>query len=130
MVTDFCIDDLEEAIKHYGVPEIFNTDQGAQFTSAAFTDVLKSANVKISMDGKGRWVDNVIFDRFWRSLKHEDVYLKAYDSVNEACVSIREYIDFYNAERKQQTFEKMPGQAYFGIEVLLKAAYILNTECA
>jgi putative transposase len=95
MATDFCIDALEEAIKRYGAPEIFNTDQGAQFTSDAFTDVLKASNVKISMDGKGRWVDNVIIERFWRSLKYEDVYLKAYDSVNEARVSIRKYIDFY-----------------------------------
>ena len=84
MATDFCIDALEEAIKRYGAPEIFNTDQGAQFTSDAFTDVLKAANVKISMDGKGRWVDNVMIERFWRSLKYKDVYLTAYDSVNEA----------------------------------------------
>ena len=122
MATDFCIDALEEAIKRYGAPEIFNTDQGAQFTSDAFTDVLKTANVKISMDGKGRWVDNVMIERFWRSLKYEDVYLKAYDSVNEARVSIRKYIDFYNAERKHQTLEKTPDQAYFGIEALPKAA--------
>jgi putative transposase len=122
MATDFCIDALEEAIKRYGAPEIFNTDQGAQFTSDAFTDVLKSANVKISMDGKGRWVDNVMIERFWRSLKHEDVYLKAYDSVNEARVSIREYIDFYSAERKHQTLKKTPDQAYFRIEALPKAA--------
>jgi putative transposase len=122
MATDFCIDALEEAIKRYGAPEIFNTDQGAQFTSDAFTDVLKAANVKISMDGKGRWVDNVMIERFWRSLKYEDVYLKAYDSVNEARVSIRKYIDFYNAERKHQTLEKTPDQAYFGIEALPKAA--------
>lgn len=122
MATDFCIDALEEAIKRYGAPEIFNTDQGAQFTSDAFTDVLKLAKVKISMDGKGRWVDNVMIERFWRSLKHEDVYLKAYDSVNEARVSIREYIDFYNAERKHQTLEKTPDQAYFGMESLPKVA--------
>ena len=122
MATDFCIDALEEAIKRYGAPEIFNTDQGAQFTSDAFTDVLKAANVKISMDGKGRWVDNVMIERFWRSLKYEDVYLKAYDSVNEARVSIRKYIDFYNAERKHQTLEKTPDQAYFGIDALPKAA--------
>jgi putative transposase len=73
------------------------------------------------MDGKGRWVDNVMIERFWRSLKYEDVYLKAYDSVNEARVSIRKYIDFYNAERKHQTLEKTPDQAYFVIEALPKA---------
>jgi putative transposase len=95
MATDFCIDALEEAIKRYGAPEIFNTDQGAQFTSDAFTGVLTASNVKISMDGKGRWIDNVMIERFWRSLKYEDVYLKAYDSVNEARVSIRKCIDFY-----------------------------------
>ncbi|MFT7675374.1 MAG: putative transposase [Gammaproteobacteria bacterium] len=83
---------------------------------------MKSANVKISMEGKGRWVDNVMIERFWRSLKHEDVCLKAYDSVNEARVSIREYIDLYNAERKHQTLKKTPDQAYFGIEALPKAA--------
>jgi putative transposase len=122
MATDFCIDALEEAIKRYGAPEIFNTEQGAQFTSDVFTYVLKSANVKISMDGKGRWVDNVMIERFWHSLKHEDVYLKAYDSVNEARVSIREDIDFYNAERKHQTLENKPDQAYFRIEALHKTA--------
>ncbi|MFT5502580.1 MAG: putative transposase [Gammaproteobacteria bacterium] len=74
------------------------------------------------MEGKGRWVDNVMIERFWRSLKHEDVCLKAYDSVNEARVSIREYIDLYNAERKHQTLKKTPDQAYFGIEALPKAA--------
>ena len=92
MASDFCIDALEEAINRYGAPEIFNTDQGAQFTIDAFTGILKLAKVKISMDGKGRRVDNVMIKRFWRSLKYEEVYLRAYDSVNEARVSIREYI--------------------------------------
>ena len=113
---------IEEAIKHYGVPEIFNTDQGAQFTSEAFTDILKSADIKISMDGKGRWVDNVMIERFWRSLKHEEVYLKAYESVNDARVNIREYIDFYNAERKHQTLEQTPDQAYYELIALPEAA--------
>ncbi len=122
MDTDFCIDALEEAIKHYGVPEIFNTDQGSQFTSEAFTDVLKSAKIKISMDGKGRWVDNVMIERFWRSLKHEEVYLKAYESVNDARVNIRKYINFYNAERKHQSLDKTPDQAYFGSIALPEAA--------
>jgi len=89
---------------------------GAQFTSEAFTDVL------ISMDGKGRWVDNVVIGRFWLSLKHEELYLKAYESVNDARVNIRKYIDFYNAKRKHQTLEKTPDQAYFGSIALLKAA--------
>ena len=122
MATDFCIDALEEAIKRYGAPEIFNTDQGAQFTSEAFTEVLKASGIKISMDGKGRWVDNVMIERFWRSLKHEEVYLKAYESVNHARVSIREYIDFYNAERKHQSLDKTPDQAYFRTIALPEAA--------
>jgi len=122
MATDFCIDALEEAIRSYGKPEVFNTDQGAQFTSEAFTDVLKLAKIKISMDGKGRWVDNVMIERFWRSLKHEEVYLKAYESVNDARVNIRKYIDFYNAERKHQTLDKTPDQAYFGSIALPEAA--------
>lgn len=80
-------------------PEIFNTDQGSQFISEAFTAVMKSSGIKISMDGKSRWVDNVMIGRFWRSLKHEEVYLKAYESVNDARDSIRKHIDFYNAQR-------------------------------
>jgi len=122
METDFCIDALEEAIRRYGAPEIFNTDQGAQFTSEAFTDVLRQSNIKISMDGKGRWVDNVMIERFWRSLKHEDVYLKAYESVNEARSSIKKYIEFYNAEHKHQSLDKTPDEAYFGTIQLPKAA--------
>ena len=85
--------------KRYGAPEIFNTDKGAQFTSEVFTKVLKSSGIKISMDGKVRWVDNVMIEQFWRSLKHEEVYLKAYQSVNNARVSIRKHIESYNAER-------------------------------
>ncbi len=122
METDFCIDALEEAIRRYGPPEIFNTDQGAQFTSEAFTDALRKSNIKISMDGKGRWVDNVMIERFWRSLKHEEVYLKAYESVNEARSSIKKYIEFYNAERKHQSLDKTPDEAYFGTIQLPKAA--------
>lgn len=80
------------------------------------------ANIKISMDGKGRWVDNVMIERFWRSLKHEEVYLKAYESVIEARVSIRKYIDFYNAERKHQSLDKTPDQAYFASIALPEAA--------
>ena len=122
LATDFCVDALEEAIKRYGKPEIFNTDQGAQFTSEVFTDVLKEAQIKISMDGKGRWVDNVMIERFWRSLKQEEVYLKAYDSVNDARINIRKYIDFYNTQRKHQSLDKTPDQAYFGTIELHAAA--------
>jgi len=114
MDSDFCIDALEEAIERYGAPEIFNTDQGAQFTSEAFTGALKAADIKISMDGKGRWVDNVFVERLWRSVKYEEVYLKAYDSVAEARSGIGEYLKFYNTERKHQGLGKTPDQAYFG----------------
>ena len=82
--SDFCVEALEDALAHHERPEIFNTDQGAQFTSTAFTDVLKGAAVAISMDGKGRWVDNVFVERPWRSVKHEDVYLHAYEGVAAA----------------------------------------------
>jgi len=119
MESDFCVDALEEAISCYGAPEIFNTDQGAQFTSEAFTSVLKASGVKISMDGKGRWVDNVFVERLWRSIKYEEVYLRAYESVNEARSGIGDYLKFYNSERKHQGLGETPDQACFG-EVLFE----------
>ena len=122
MESDFCVDALEEAMSRYGKPEIFNTDQGAQFTSEAFTDVLKAAEIKISMDGKGRWVDNVFVERLWRSLKYEEVYLRAYDSVSDARARIGAYFRFYNSERKHQSLKAKPDQAYFGEIVLPEAA--------
>ena len=122
MESDFCVDALEEAIHRYGAPEIFNTDQGAQFTSEAFTGVLKSAEVQISMDGKGRWVDNVMVERLWRSVKYEEVYLRAYDSVSEARTRIGDYFRFYNSQRKHQSLEKTPDQAYLGEIMLPEAA--------
>lgn len=100
--SDFCVDALEEALNRSGSPEIFNTDQGAQFTSEAFTEVLKEAHVDISMDGKGRWMDNVFVERLWRSVKYEEVYLKAYESVAEARVGIGTYLEFYNSARRHQ----------------------------
>ena len=102
MESDFCVEALKEAIDRYGKPEIFNTDQGSQFTSDDFTSVLKDAQIKISMNGKGRWLDNVFIERLWRSLKYEEVYLKAHESVREARRSIRTWIDFYNSERTHQ----------------------------
>ena len=115
MDADFCVDALEEAISRYGVPEIFNTDQGAQFTSDAFTGVLKDAGIKISMDGKGHWVDNVFVERLWRSLKYEEVYLKAYDTVAEARLGIGKYFQFYNRERRHQSLDRQtPDQVYEG----------------
>ena len=99
---DFCVEALEDALAHYGRPEIFNTDQGAQFTGSAFIDVLKGAGVAISMDGKGRWVDNVFVERLWRSVKYEEVYLHAYEGVAAARAGLGRYFRFYNAERRHQ----------------------------
>ena len=110
-----CVEALEEAISRYGAPDIFNTDQGSQFTSDAFTGVLKEADIKISMDGKGRWVDNVFVERLWRSLKYEEVYLKAYDTVAEARLGIGNYFRFYNRERRHQSLDRQtPDQVYDG----------------
>ncbi|MFK8077888.1 MAG: IS3 family transposase [Granulosicoccus sp.] len=106
MDTSFCIEALEEAVERYGCPEIFNTDQGSQFTSEEFTQVLKSNDIKISMDGKGRWVDNVFVERLWRSVKYEEVYLKTYDTVTEAKRSLSNYFTFYNTERRHQSLGK------------------------
>ena len=97
--TDFCIEALEEALQRFGTPEIFNTDQGSQFTSEAFTGVLKDQGINISMDGKGRWVDNVFVERLWRSVKYEDVYLHAYETPTELRAGLARYFEFYNARR-------------------------------
>lgn len=112
--TSFCTEALEEAIERYGAPEIFNTDQGCQFTSDDFTGVLKEHGIKISMDGKGRWVDNVFVGRLWRSVKYEEVYLKAYDDIRSARVSLGNYFEFYNSERRQQSLDRQtPDQVYY-----------------
>ena len=108
------MDALEEAITRYGCPEIFNTDQGSQFTAEAFTESLRSRNIAISMDGKGRWMDNVFIERLWKSVKYEDIYLRAYDSVSEARTSIGRYFNFYNGRRPHSSLDGMtPDQAYF-----------------
>ncbi len=122
MDTDFCIEALEEAINRYGVPEIFNTDQGSQFTSSAFTDILKQNNIRISMDGKGRWIDNVFIERLWRSVKYEEVYLHAYESLIEARSGLHKYFQFYNAKRKHQTLKAKPDEIYYANLPLLKQA--------
>ena len=110
MTTAFCI----EALAQYGVLEIFNTDQGSQFTSIEFTQVLKDHEVKISMDGKGRWVDNVFVERLWKSVKYEHVYLHAYDSVSEAKKQLAGYFEFYNAPRPHSSLDgQTPDTAYF-----------------
>ncbi|AWA98194.1 MULTISPECIES: IS3 family transposase [Vibrio] len=115
MDTSFCIEALEEALKHYGPPDIFNSDQGSQFTSSEFTQKLTGHGVRISMDGKGRWVDNVFIERLWRSLKYEEVYLKAYTTPREAELEIGNYMVFYNEERNHQGLNDLtPDEAYFG----------------
>ncbi len=112
--TSFCVDALEEAIEAYGAPEIFNTDQGSQFTSEEFTGVLKRHDIRISMDGKGRWVDNVFVERLWRSVKYEEVYLKAYDSMAAAKASLGRYFAFYNTERRHQSLDRRtPDSVYY-----------------
>jgi putative transposase len=114
MSTDFCVEALEEAIAKYGAPEIFNTDQGSQFTSEEFTGVLKAHDIKISMDGKGRWVDNVFVERLWKSVKYEHVYLHAYESVGEAQQQLAGYFTFYNSRRPHSSLGGMtPDTAYF-----------------
>src|SRR5262244_3280754 len=102
MDTSFCVSALEEALARFGRPEIFNTDQGSQFTSAAFTGTLATSGVRISMDGRGRWMDNVFIERLWRSLKHEDIYLKGYADGREAHSGIAAWFAFYNAQRPHQ----------------------------
>ena len=114
MEVDFCIDAVEEALAKYGRPEIFNTDQGSQFTSAAFTGLLLKNKIAISMDGRGSWRDNVFVERLWRSVKYEEVYLRAYDSVADARASLGRYLVFYNALRPHSSLDaRTPDHAYF-----------------
>jgi len=109
-----CIEALEEAIANHGKPQIFNSDQGCQFTSDDFVGVLKENGIKISMDGKGRWIDNVFIERLWRSLKYEEVYLKAYDTVAHAEKEIGEWLTFYNQDRRHASLKRMtPDQVYY-----------------
>ncbi len=112
--VDFCIIALKEALFQYGKPDIFNTDQGSQFTSIAFTDVLKKAGIDISMDGKGAWRDNVFVERLWRTIKYEEVYLHAYQNVPEARAAIGKYLTFYNSKRPHSSLDRQtPDQSYF-----------------
>ncbi len=112
--TDFRVEALEEALQHFGVPDIFNTDQGAQFTSEAFTGVLKDHGISISMDGKGRWVDNVFVERLWRSVKYEDVYLRAYETPTELRAGLARYFAFYNTRRRHSALDRRtPDAVYF-----------------
>jgi len=115
MEVDFCLEAVEEALAKYGAPEIFNTDQGSQFSSAAFTGLLADNGIQISMDGKGSWRDNVFVERLWRSVKYEEVYLRAYDSVGQARASLGRYLDFYNRKRPHSSLDaSTPDEAYFG----------------
>jgi len=112
--SDFCIEALQEAIERYGTPEIFNTDQGAQFTSEAFTGVLKDHGIAISMDGKGRWLDNVFVERLWRSVKYEDVYLHAYETPAQLRSGLAGYFDLYNTRRRHSALDRRtPDAVYF-----------------
>jgi len=114
MEVGFCLEAVEEALARHGRPEIFNTDQGSQFTSAAFTGLLLDHAIAISMDGKGAWRDNVFVERLWRSVKYEEVYLRAYDSVGEARASIGRYLNFYNHKRPHSSLDaRTPDHAYF-----------------
>src|SRR4030081_2635493 len=114
MEAAFCVETLEDALARHGKPEIFNTDQGSQFTGSAFTGLLASNGIAISMDGKGAWRDNVFVERLWRSVKYEEVYLRAYESVGEARNSIGCYLDFYNRRRPHSSLDGItPDQAYF-----------------
>ena len=123
MGVDFCLDAVDEALVRYGRPAIFNTDQGSQFTSAAFTGVLLDNAIRISMDGRGSWRDNVFVERLWRSIKYEEVYLRAYDSVAEARSSIGGYLAFYNRKRPHSSLDgRTPDQVYFGGLAVAQAA--------
>jgi putative transposase len=123
MEEAFCVETLEDALAHHGKPGILNTDQGSQFTGAAFTGVLIKNGIAISMDGKGAWRDNVFVERLWRSVKYEEVYLRAYDNVSAARASIGRYLDFYNSRRPHSSLDgTTPDQAYFTLLPIRMAA--------
>jgi putative transposase len=112
--ASFCIEALEEALERFPAPEIMNTDQGSQFTSEGFTSLLRTRGIKISMDGRGRWLDNIFIERLWRSVKYEEVYLKAYESVPEARRELAAYFDFYNMRRRHQGLKgRTPDEVYW-----------------
>ena len=123
MDVHFCLEAVEEAIARYGAPEIMNTDQGSQFTSLAFTGLMKDNGIRISMDGKGAWRDNVFIERLWRSVKYEEVYLHAYDTVSDSRNGIGKYFDLYNQRRPHSTLgRKTPDSIYFSQQQLTLAA--------
>jgi putative transposase len=123
LTADFCVEALEEALEKYGSPEIFNTDQGSQFTSAEFTGLLKQHGIRISMDGQGRWRDNVFVERLWKSVKYEEVYLRAYDTVSAARTQLARYFQFYNTRRPHTALDRRtPDDVYFTSLPLAQAA--------
>jgi len=123
MDVHFCLEAVEEAIMRYGTPEIMNTDQGSQFTSQAFTRFLKDHDIRISMDGKGSWRDNVFVERLWRSVKYEDIYLRAYDSVSAVRTGLNRYFNFYNRRRPHSSLDGLtPDQVYFNAQPQTLAA--------
>jgi len=123
MEENFCVSALERSLRCYSPPEIFNTDQGSQYTGSAFTGVLKHHGIRISMDGKGRAMDNIMVERLWRTVKYEDIYTRDYESVEGLIRGLREYFEFYNNERPHQTFGgSTPAEVYWGTAELRKAA--------
>lgn len=122
LTADFCVEALHEALTRYGTPEIFNTDQGSQFTCDEFTGVLKEAGVRISMDGKGRWLDNVFVERLWRSVKYEEIYLHAYGSIAEANRRLAVYFDFYNRLRSHESLDRLTPDAVYFASLRMKVA--------
>jgi putative transposase len=123
LTTDFCLEAVEESLQRYGTPEIFNTDQGSQFTSQEFVDLIQGHGIQVSMDGKGRWVDNVFVERLWKSVKYEEVYLHAYDSVSQARQGLQSYFKFYNEQRPHSSLDgQTPDSVYFNSLPIQKAA--------
>ena len=123
MEEDFCVSTLESALRRHGHPEIFNTDQGAQYTGEAFTGTLKQAGIRISMDGKGRCTDNIMIERLWRSVKYEEIYLKEYDTVPELIQALKLYFSFYNHARPHQSLNgQTPAEVYWGVNAARQAA--------
>jgi putative transposase len=123
MDEGFCVSSLERALRQHPQPDIFNTDQGSQYTGAAFTGVLKDHEIKISMDGKGRAIDNIMVERLWRTVKYEDVYIKDYETVEDLIAGLRKYFRYYNYERSHQSLgDKTPAEIYWASESHRKAA--------
>ncbi len=123
MTADFCVEALQEALARHGKPEVFNTDQGSQFTCEDWTRELDESGVKVSMDGKGRWIDNVFIERLWRSVKYENVYLRAYENGSALRKGLHEYFEFYNTERKHQALDyRRPDDVYYDRPTLKAAA--------